>query len=169
MKVNCENWAMVLLLFSLWSCNNDDAYQNYRDFEYGFWHYDSVTVFTFEVNDTSPPHDLSYRIRNTASYPYFNIYVKYELLDPEQNSLIANMEETYLMHPKTGEPFGKLRNPKGKSATGHVFEHSIPIASNFHFANKGMYQFKIRQYMRVDILPEIVAIGFQLVHTPEEK
>lgn len=149
---------IVGLAVSLWSCTNNVAYNSFQDLEDGNWLYDSTTVFNFSVDNASSPYDLNYNVRYNLDYPYYNLYVKYELMDDQGKLLRASMQEANLMHPDTGVPLGS-----GES----IFDSQLSLLDDYKFPTEGKYQFKIRQYMRVDTLPGILAVGVTLENPSE--
>jgi gliding motility-associated lipoprotein GldH len=137
-----------------WSCQRDVQYEAYHNFQGMYWHADSVVYFQFEVEDVSKPYDLSYRVRNSLAYPYYNLYIKYELSGETGQIIRANMHEAILMEPKTGKPLGV--------GVGDLYDHKILLLENMRFEAPGIYRFSMNQYMRPDSLPSIFAVGVTL-------
>ena len=67
------------------------------------------------------------------------------------------------MHSKTGKPYG--------DGLGDIFSHQLPLPalSNVRFLKRGKYTFKLRHYMRRDLLPEIVSMGLRIEKVPPLK
>lgn len=149
-------FALVATLF--WACSKQAVHNEYKDLDIGNWHYDSTAVFNFHV-DQAGKYDLYYNIRYNLDYPYYNLYVKYELADADGKLLRSAMQEANLMHPDTGVPLGS-----GES----IFDSKLSLLDSYDFVQTGEYQFKIKQYMRLDTLPGILAIGMTL-EADEEK
>lgn len=145
--------VFACLVCVIWSCNNNVVYNSFQDLEKGNWRYDSTAVFDFYVDNADKPYDLCYNVRYNLEYPYYNLYVKYELTDATGKLLRASMQEANLMHPDTGVPLGS-----GES----IFDSQLSLLKNYQFPAVGDYQFKIRQYMRMDTLPGILAVGVTL-------
>ncbi|GAB4194293.1 MAG: hypothetical protein OHK0057_15560 [Thermoflexibacter sp.] len=118
------------------------------------WANNQIISFDFEIQDTQVAYNLYYNIRNTLSYPYYNLYIIYELKDSTGKAIAEKMIENNLMHPKTGKPFGK--------GIGDLFDHRFPLLTNYRFAQSGKYTLHLRQYMRMQELPEIVAVGCRI-------
>lgn len=147
------------LAWLVWSCNSNSEYHKFSDLEAGNWHYDSAVVFNFRV-DESGKHNLYYNVRYNLDYPYYNLYVKYELKDPNGKLLRSSMQEANLMHPDTGVPLGS-----GES----IFDSKLPLLESYEFPAKGEYEFQIKQYMRLDTLPGILAVGMTLENLEKSK
>ena len=154
---NLYGGALLLALIGLLlpSCDSPYTAHAYRDYTpEAIWPYDSVAVFDFNIDNTATAYDISYRIRNTRDYPYYNLYVQCSLLDKDGKVLRQKQDEVYLMHPKTGEPLGN-----GES----LFEHEVKLWEAYEFKEHGKYQFRINQYMRLDTLEGITAVGFSVL------
>ncbi len=155
------------VFFILSSCDKNQIFEQYKDLPHNFWHTDSAAVFTFRVTDTKRPHNIYYNIRNTISYPYYNIYVQYELADSSGMLLRANLHEANLMHHQTGEPFGENSSPLGQGV-GSFYSHRILLLPQYKFEKEGVYQLKLRQYMRLDSLAEITAVGARVEYADQK-
>ncbi|MGB0522216.1 MAG: gliding motility lipoprotein GldH [Flammeovirgaceae bacterium] len=152
-----KRFLLFACLVCLWACNDGVVYNEFKDLEANNWHYDSMAIFNFRA-EQGKPHDLFYNIRYNLDYPYYNLYVKYELSDAQGNLLRSSLQEANLMHPDTGVPLGS-----GES----IFDSKLPLLEQYEFPATGDYQFKIKQYMRLDTLPGILAVGVTL-ETPEK-
>ncbi|MDW7695155.1 gliding motility lipoprotein GldH [Flammeovirgaceae bacterium SG7u.111] len=142
----------VTLCFS--ACTDSAVVSEFEDLDKEGWAIDSAKVFQFVVEDENQAYDLYYHVRNEIDYPFYNLYVKYELKDGEGKTLNSKMSEVLLMDEKTGRPFG--------SGGGGVYDHEVLVLSDYSFPKSGDYSFSLRQYMRRDTLPNIQAIGFSL-------
>ncbi|WP_157638227.1 gliding motility lipoprotein GldH [Flexithrix dorotheae] len=148
----------ILILSS--GCSNQVVYENYIDLNDNYWAEDNQLEFAFEIQDSGVPYDLSVYIRNGLSYPFYNLYVKYELLDDKKNTVLSSeMKETSLMDPTTGRPLG--------SGVGDFYNNEMNIFSDFKFQSPGKYSLKINQYMRMDSLPDITAIGLKVAKSED--
>ncbi len=145
---------MLLWALGIWGCTSDATYEAYITFENQAWYADSVARFDFTIENTSVPYRLDYYIRNSLEYPYYNLYVQYELLDSDGRILRTSLEENNLMHPQSGKPFGE--------GSGSVFDHTFPLMQSYSFEKTGAYQLVLKQYMRLDTLGGIHAVGFRI-------
>jgi gliding motility-associated lipoprotein GldH len=139
--------ALLGMLFA--GCQPQHIFHAYQDLPGQVWPVGAPASFQFSI-ETPAEYALSYHVRNTRDYPFYNLYVKYEILDAQGVLVRQQIHETNLMHPQTGVPLGN-----GES----IYDHSIP-AIKHRFEQPGTYQFRISQYMRVDTLQGIQAIGF---------
>jgi len=97
------------------------------------------------------PYNIYYNLRNSLSYPYYNLYLTRYLTDEKGTQIESRLDEILLMDPKTGEPRGE--------GLGDLFDHKVLIKNNYRFPKPGTYTIRIKQYMRQDPLPEILSVG----------
>ncbi len=133
------------------SCDKSRVYDDFVDFDEGFWHMDSVQRFSFVITDTALNYDLYATFRNASSYPYYNIYFQYSLQDSTRRILKEELKDYDFFDAKTGEPFG--------SGLGDLFDHMVLLEENFTFSQSGEYSIELQQYMRLDTLPFILSVG----------
>ncbi|GAB4345820.1 MAG: hypothetical protein OHK0038_26030 [Flammeovirgaceae bacterium] len=149
----------LIIIGLLVGCKNDNIlFENYKTLEQGFWQYDSTIVFKFSVRERLHNYNITMYLRNTISYPYYNLYIQYQLKSPKGDTLSTSTKELILMNAKTGQPFGKIAEPAGKGV-GYYYDHEFPLLSNYQFPDTGTYELQIKQYMRLDTLPHIHAVG----------
>ena len=60
-----------------------------------------------------------------------------------------------LFDAKTGKPLGK-------SGIGDLYDHRFILLNNYKFKNKGKYRIVFEQFMRMDTLPGIMAVGLRV-------
>lgn len=143
-----------MISFAFYACDSQRVFESYRDLRERKWADSQAISFEFTIPEAQTPYHLYYNIRNTLSYPYYNLYVVYELKDSTGKIISEKMIENNLMHPKTGEPYGK--------GIGDLFDHRFPLLTNYRFPKSGKYTLYLRQYMRMKELPEIVAVGCRI-------
>jgi gliding motility-associated lipoprotein GldH len=151
MKHSNQLILIALMGFMLFSCQQQHVFHSYQDLPSNVWVAAQPTSFQFEVK-TAGEYVLSYHLRNTREYPFYNLYVQYELLDEQGKILRQQLHESNLMHPKTGAPLGN-----GES----LYDHSVQLFRH-RFDSPGQYQFKISQYMRLDSLQGVQAVGLTI-------
>lgn len=143
-----------VILIVLASCDESRIFEKNEDLENKVWISDSSISFQFEVPDIRERYNLYFNVRNTSAYPYENIYIKYQLSDTLNNVLKNELVNYNLFDPKTGEPFG--------SGLGDVFDHQLLLLKDFKFERPGPFVFEMRQYMRMDSLPELLSAGMKV-------
>lgn len=148
--------AIALLVIMQFSCDDKRVFEEYADFDQKFWLADSTPNFQFDIDDTEKTYNLYLNIRNTNTYPYHNLYVKYVLQDSSGNNIKEELVNKTLYNEKTGEPYG--------SGLGDIYSHQFLLAENLTFNESGMYRVTLQQYMRQDTLSGIVSAGVRLEH-----
>jgi len=144
--------CLLLLLIGLLACDSKNTvYSEYEDIADGKWYENHAPTFTFRIEDASVPYDLYYNLRNSLSYPYFNLYLTRYLTDSAGHVLESRLDELLLMDAKTGKPNGE--------GLGDIFDHKVMIKQNYRFPKPGRYSLKVKQYMRQNPLPDILSVG----------
>jgi len=126
----------------------------YKDFESGYWAYNTPATFEFSIADTSVDYSIDYHVRNSMDYEFYNLYVTYSLEKANGDTVRSSMHEANLVDPTTGKPLG--------STAGDYYDHTIPLFQSLHFSDTGRYQFTLKQYMRRDTLEHIHAVGLRV-------
>jgi gliding motility-associated lipoprotein GldH len=143
----------ITLLLALVSCS-DAAFEGKQDLPQGKWIRKNPINFDFEINDHLPAYEISYAARYANTYPYYNLYVQYELKDEAGNSLQKKMNQTNLFVPETGQPLGK--------GIGDLYEREVVLIPSYRFAANGKYRLSILQYMRPDTLTSIHSVSIKV-------
>jgi gliding motility-associated lipoprotein GldH len=152
----------VFLSLFVFSCaNNNGEVKEIRDLKDGKWAIAKKEVFNFEIKDISKVYEMNYLVRNSISYPYYNLYLNQVLTGPSGEVVSSSMDEVILFEEKTGKPFG--------DGLGDIFDHRMqaPKYKNFRFPKPGKYKWVISHNMRPDPLTNILSIGIEI--TPETK
>jgi len=146
---------LIALLVLAVGCDPGNAlYKAVEDLEGGKWPVSQALTFTFSVDDTTGTYAVYYNIRNSNSYPYYNLYVQRYLLDSAGKTLESRLDNLILFDPKTGKPSGE--------GLGDLFDHRIKIASGYRFPRRGQYTIRLKQYMRQNPLPEVYGVGISV-------
>ena len=147
------NSIIIFLMASvLISCDSERIYETNENFSQKFWHKDTLKSFSFHITDSTAAYNLYVNLRNTASYPYQNIYIHCQLKDSLNKVLEDQLMSFQLFHSQTGEPFGS-------SGVGDIFDHQFRFLENYNFPAAGSYQLDLAQMMRKDTLEAILSVG----------
>lgn len=150
----------VGLLLSLISCDKTRVFEENNEFDSKNWYVDSVQTYRFTISDASKPYNVLINLRNSDSYPYYNLFLRYYLADSLGKELKSQQLELLLMDAKTGKPQGK--------GLGDIYTHQFSLLKNYTFQKRGSYQIKLKQYMRQDPLPEINSVGIRVEEVSAE-
>jgi len=142
------------------ACGDAALYTEYKEIPSGSWHIDSTAVFEVPIADASRPYNLYFLVRNSSDYPFYNLYTYASMLH-NGDTLFAGMEDRNLMHPKTGKPLG--------AGIGDFFNHDFMWKEDYTFPDTGTYHFHLQQFMRVDSLDGIQAVGIKIMEPPVEE
>jgi len=152
--------AYCLLFFILISCDSNRVYEDNVDFNDRAWKINEPAKFDFQISDTTKKYNLLIDIRNSLDYPYARLFVNYEL-KKDTMLLSKDMLSFFLFDQKTGKPFGN-------SGLGDVYDHQFSVLKNYHFKKAGTYQMNFQQFMRMDTIPGVLAIGLRVEEVKTE-
>ncbi len=156
-----RNCCFFLIISIVLSCNDEQrVFEKNIDFDEQSWVVSNIPAFEFEILETTRTYDLFYNVRNSISYPYHNLYVKYSLEDTLGNVISSKLQNMDLFDPVTGKPYGE--------GLGDIFDHRILALDKHQFDRPGVYRFKVQQYMRQDTLPMILSVGLRVAYSELE-
>lgn len=149
-------WILIISL-SLVGCEKSDDFKEIRDFKKTEWLSAHKQTFEFEIKDISKTYRFNYLVRNSISYPFYNLYLQQKLADSSNNILSNSMDEVILFEPKTGKPYG--------DGMGDIFDSRIlaPKLQAVKFAKPGKYKWILNHNMRPDPLTGIISIGVEVL------
>jgi gliding motility-associated lipoprotein GldH len=155
--------VLAIILVLLFSCDDQRLFEENTDFNSRFWSVDEKPSFEFSVDDTLGKYNLYCNVRNDLDYPFSRIFINWELKDSTGAVLEKELVQHTLFDEKTGKPFGE-------SGLGDIYNHRIPIRSSYQFPYAGKFSVAFQQYMRMDTLGGVLAVGVRLERfSPETK
>ncbi len=143
----------VAILFC--ACDERRVYEKNFDFDSRFWRIHQQPEFEFEIQDSTAQYNLYCNLRNSVAYPYSRLFVNYYLRDSTGGLLRKGLLEMYLFDQKSGKPFGQ-------SGIGDIYDQRVPVLTAFQFPYAGNYSIGFQQYMRLDTLDGILAVGLRV-------
>lgn len=149
---------IILVLFSiLVSCQPSNDFKEIRDFKNTEWFLAHKQTFVFEIKDVSKEYQFNYLVRNSISYPFYNLFLQQKLTDSSGNTLSSSIDEILLFDPKSGKPYG--------DGMGDIFDSRIPAPklTSFKFEKPGTYKWIINHNMRPDPLSGIMSLGIEVL------
>jgi gliding motility-associated lipoprotein GldH len=161
MRIFC---SFLILGITLASCGGagNRVYEQYKDFENGYWIVQDKPEFEFMITDASASYNLYADVRNSVSYPWSRFFMNYYLQDSTGIELQKNLALEFLFDATTGKPLGK-------SGLGDIYDHELLLVKEYKFARSGKYKMKFEQLMRMDTLQGILAVGFRVEKAKPEK
>ena len=149
--------ALLLTVMILASCGNNKLVESYTTMIDNQWKESEIQRFSFEIADSVKNYDLFFTIKNNMDYPYYNIYLDYQLvkIEGEEEEVIKKeLKEFILFDKKSGKPFG--------SGSSGLYDHELSLETGYDFAGTGKYEVRFQQYMRKEALNGVAAVGFAL-------
>ena len=148
-----SSFATILILLT--SCDSRRVFEDNLEFRERNWKITEPVQFEFQISDASKKYNVLMNIRNSLDYPYARIFVNYDLQKQDSTSLSKKMIAEYLFDQKTGKPFGT-------SGIGDIYDHQFPVLKNYSFEKAGTYKMILNQFMRMDTIPGILAVGVRV-------
>lgn len=151
-QMDKKTFPIVFALLSFWmiSCDGNRVFESYSGFETQKW---NVTdTVTFEIPDTKGLSNALINVKYNTDYGFRNLYVKYFLSDSLGNQIESQLVNIPLFDSQGGKPLG--------DGFGSTFTKTdtLPIISNAVYTKVHFVQ-----YMRVEELEGLEAIGFKVV------
>ncbi|WP_233218988.1 gliding motility lipoprotein GldH [Adhaeribacter arboris] len=149
-------WYFYLVIFiaALTGCDKNRVFEENQDIPDNNWQIKNVPQFSFTIEDPQTPYNIYFNVRNAIFYEFYNLYVRAELTGPDKKPLHLKLHEMYLMDKTTGRPLG--------NGAGDIFDHQFLAIKNLKFPQAGTYKIRLKQYMRKDPLPGIMAVGLRV-------
>jgi gliding motility-associated lipoprotein GldH len=147
--------TFLSLAIFLSACDKTRVYEKNHDFDKRHWLASETTVFDFDITDTAASYNLYCNIRNTVAFPYSRLFVNYYLEDSTGRLIQKKLTQAFLFDKDTGKPHGA-------SGLGDIYDQRVPVIDNYKFARAGKYRMRFEQYMRMDTLPGILAVGLRV-------
>ncbi|MFN3403438.1 MAG: gliding motility lipoprotein GldH [Cytophagaceae bacterium] len=169
MKVHYSTWQLNssfiqmkallsgLLIFSLLtfsSCDSLRVYEQNIDLPEEGWEEQNPLIYEFQIPDHRIGYNVLYNVRYAIDYPYYNLYVKYSIMDSTGKEIEQRLQGMDLMDSKTGKPFG--------DGIGSIFDYRIVALPNYPFPYTGKYYMKVTQYMRENPVKGIISFGLRI-------
>jgi gliding motility-associated lipoprotein GldH len=148
-------WTVIVLMILVTGCEDNRIYEQYIDFEEGYWLVDNKPEFEFVIDDTNVRYTLYGNVRNAVSYPWSRLFLTYYLQDSIGNQIHKSLISDYLFESKSGEPLGT-------SGLGDIYDHRLMLLKDYQFKNAGKYKIKFEQFMRTDTLQGVLAVGLRI-------
>lgn len=153
---------LAVIAFMFTACDDSRVYEKNHDFSERYWLISEKPSFDFTIQDTALRYNLFCNIRNSVTYPYSRIFIRYSLQDSSKNELKNEMLTSFLFDEKTGKPFGS-------SGLGDIYDQQPELLRSFKFNTLGTYSITFEQFMRTDTLQGVLAVGVRVETSTEEK
>lgn len=159
-----KNNQKLLLLFiipflSLFhsQCDQSSLFCTTSHFSH-FWNYHDTLILTMNVPDTHQTYELILYLDILPSYPYQNLYLRFEMF--HNQAFLSEATPNFLLFDPYGKPYGKT----------HWFSKTISyrfiLKNKLQFPFSGTYTLRLQQWMRTDSLPAIQKVSLCLKPKP---
>jgi len=146
--------SLMLVIFSLQSCQSDRVYSNSIDIQDEKWAYNQVLEFEWNIEDTASLYRLLLVVDHDLSIPFQNIYVRCKTVYPDQ-TLISASDVSLELLQENGKPYGEC-------STGANCKLELLLQDKARFPQLGKYKLSIQQNSRVDPYIGLKKIGLQV-------
>lgn len=161
------------------ACVESPYYQKSFDLSQNKWQHSFTPSFKLEVTDTNIYYNIHFLIRHTNNYAYSNIWLNAFVKAPGDTAFHKTRIEIPLAEPQgkwLGLHMGELYEQRRMLVLDH---NAIPVTDDLIaisetsienlFKKKGIYEFKIQQNMREDVLSDILHIGLRIEKSSNRK
>ena len=143
---------MILLICCFFSCGQKTFYQKTDSLPNETWNLDTTFVYEFDILDVAQYFNFYIDVRNTANYPYQNLYLFFSTQFPDGSVFTDTLN--CILSDAYGRWTGK--------GSGRIKENRFVLKSNVRFPQTGTYIFVAQQAMRDDDLQGIASFGITL-------
>ncbi len=140
------------LLLILVSCDENRIFDEYKSIPDASWNKDDVVRFDIKLDDTLSKNQVYIKVRNTADYPYSNLYLFTRVEFPDGRVLVDTLE--YQMTDEEGMWLG--------DGVSGIKDNLLYYKKDVVFYEKGDYKFSVQHGMRNDNLIGIHDVGIRI-------
>jgi len=153
-----KNHLIILVILvigsSLFSCEDHTFPVRIQNLINSRWAQDQYLDFEFKTSSSGEQVDLLYQVQYGQDYPFENIWLKYWLIGPKNDTLIISKDNLFLFQPGVGKPLGA-------GTRNRIFLDAY-FLKNVQLKDPGTYKIRLRHYMRKDSLAGIQAMGVKV-------
>lgn len=147
--------AIVCALFA--ACDKAPSHVFVREIPNAEWPAKTAFGGEFEIDDTLSSYHFFITLRNTADYPYSNLYLFLNTKFP--NGRVARDTVECILADRAGRWLG---SGNGFIVDHEVISNQVMYQYNKKFPLKGTYAISLEHAMRTDTLREIIDIGVRV-------
>lgn len=145
------------LLIAIGGCQSNQVLNSFYEIEHNVWSYDQTIKDSVVVGDDGFFHQLNINLRVKGDYAYSNLYVRIGITNPESE------KHTFSSSLVLADKFGKWKG----SGLGEKITFQIPLENRKYFTKKGTYYLELEQFMRIEKLQDVNAVGFKIIKQEE--
>ncbi|UJP64624.1 gliding motility lipoprotein GldH [Mongoliitalea daihaiensis] len=152
-KITLKFALAYILILGLSSCGSERLFEAYQGMPTLQW--EELDTVRFELNPTTQNGEMLIAVKYTDAYDFRNLYVRYILKDSTAQVLENTLVNIPLFERISGKPLGK-----GFGDTFTKYD-TLPLQ-----VTTGITSVELIQYMRMESLNGIEAIGLKVVTPP---
>lgn len=137
---------------TFFSCDSSRVFDSYQEVPDSEWHKDSLFIFNIPITDTIRNHNLLIGIRNETSYPYSNLWLFVEIIQPGGEVMRDTVEVA--LADLSGRWLGK--GISGLKSIQSMYRRNI------FFPVPGEYTIVLQHGMRDETLTGIHDVGIRI-------
>lgn len=145
----------LLPAFLLFSCGSRDVYNAYINVDKQGWDADSISKFSFNIQDTAARYNSYINIRHAGDFPYRNLCLFVDLISPD--SSIIRDTTTLTLAGESGKWVGV-----GSSSVRHL---RYLYKQNIRFPLPGKYEYSLAHVMTDSVLRGVVNVGIRIEYS----
>lgn len=151
---------LILLSFTIGfmflSCNRvNNVYFEYSHIPSEGWAENHILKFRPHITETDQEYDIDIELRHNDEYSYRNIYL---FVSMAYNDSVTETDTIqYMLSDESGKWFGNGYNA--------LYQQTLQLRKMYSFQDTGVYEFRIRQAMRDDLLIGIEDVGLKIEKT----
>lgn len=163
--------VLIAMIMVTASCGTIDLYERVVSFPEMEWHSTYKPEFTFNISDTTTPHQVYVVLRHTEKYNWNNIWINLYTHTPVDSTGLQPDSTVQASAPRPADsvrmvqyelPLANKERWLG-TAMGDVYEHRILITPQpVKFPRTGTYKYVIEQAMREDPLKHVLNVGLRV-------
>ena len=134
------------------ACNSDLIFDETLDIPNASWSYDNPLPFEFEVADTTKTYQVMLEVEHSGDFGFQNCYVQITTKFP--NGEAKKQPVSLELAAQSGIWNGKC--------SGNTCTVEIPLQTKAKFKQPGKHSITVEQFMRVNPLLGIEAIGLKI-------
>jgi len=140
----------LLMCILVFGCDGSRLFEKYQGMETGSWNV--IDTVSFDLPKIPESHKTIVGVKYNSDYEFRNLYLTYLLKDSLNQIIESQLLEIPLFDNKSGKPLG--------SGFGNTFTKydTLPLLTNRPYS-----KIQFLQYMRVDKIDGIEAVGVKVV------
>lgn len=171
--------TLLLMCIVFGGCVTSPYYQDTKDIPAGKWNSKKTLNFAVNITDTNRYYNCYLIVRHTNNYAFSNLWLNVYIKGPSDSNFRKLAVDFGLATPQgqwLGKGMGEIYEQRRRLVLNHPDYKKMPLSNDktyeliaasgesadnlFH--QKGLYQIKIEQNMRENILSDILNIGIRI-------